>query len=214
MRQRVGFGLIAAVVLFGVIARAGGPIPATPASTTPATAADPTAEIQTSLGTITVALDRAHAPATVANFISYAKEGHFDGTVIYRVARGFVLQMGSYDANGAARPTHAPVALETSAGLSNVRGSVAMARADAPLSATAEFFINLDNNARLDADAKAPPNTTGYAVFGRVIRGMDVVDKIAAVPTGGDGPFPPQFTPATPVVIQKVKIADAPATEK
>jgi len=176
-------------------------------------ATGPSAHIQTSLGTITIALDRDHAPATVANFIAYAREGHFDGTVIYRVVPGFVLQMGSYDAEGNARSLHAPIPLETSSALSNARGTVAMARSDDPVSATAEFFINLDNNTPLDPTAGAAPNTTGYAVFGHVTNGMDVVDKIAAVPLhGGKGPFP-DAAPATPVVIEKVAI-DEPAAPK
>jgi len=174
-------------------------------------AANPEAQIRTSLGTITVTLDRAHAPATVANFIAYAKDGHFDGTVIYRAVPGFVLQMGSYDAEGSARSTHAPIPLETTGGLSNVRGTVAMARSEDPASATAEFFINLGDNARLDPNKNAPPNSTGYAVFGKVTGGMDVVDKIAATPlNGGKGPFP-DAAPATPVVIEKVTVTDGPA---
>ena len=169
-------------------------------------ATSPQAQIDTSLGTFTISLDRAHAPATVTNFIAYAKEGHFDGTVIYRVVPGFVIQMGSYEAEGAARSTRAPIPLETASGLSNVRGSVAMARSEDPASATAEFFINLDDNTRLDPDKNAPPNTTGYAVFGKVASGMDVVDKIAAAPLrGGKGPFP-DAAPATPVVIDKVTV--------
>ncbi len=168
--------------------------------------AEETARIETSLGTIAIALDRAHAPATVANFIAYAREGHFDGTMIYRVEPGFVIQMGSYTPAGAARPLHAPIPLETSNGLKNMRGSVAMARADNPSSATAEFFISLADNPSLDPAPGAPANTTGYTVFGRVISGMEVADKIAGVPLGGKGPFPPESTPATPVLIKKVTI--------
>src|SRR5215467_6820512 len=149
-----------------------------------AATADPQAQIETSLGTITVSLDAAHAPQTVANFVRYAHEGHFDGTVIYRVVPGFVLQMGSYDARGNPKPTHAPIALETATGLTNARGTLSMARAE-PNSATAEFFINLSDNASLDPKSGAPANTTGYAVFGHVTGGMDVVDRITAVPTGG-----------------------------
>jgi peptidyl-prolyl cis-trans isomerase A (cyclophilin A) len=172
----------------------------------------PQAQIATSLGTITVALDRARAPATVDNYIRYAREGHFDGTVFYRVVPGFVIQTGSYDAAGNPRGVHEPIALESANGLSNVRGAVAMARGDEPASATAEFFIDLDDNsAGLDPKPGAAPNTTGYAVFGRVIAGMDVVDKIAATPlAGGKGPFP-DAAPATAVVIVKVTISEAPA---
>jgi cyclophilin family peptidyl-prolyl cis-trans isomerase len=178
----------------------------------PATAQDmglPQAQIVTSLGTISVALDRAHAPATVENFIRYAREGHFDGTMVYRVVPTFVIQAGSYGADGKYRGLHAPIALES--GQSNVRGTLAMARGDEPVSATAEFFINLqDNGAGLDPKPGAAPNTTGYAVFGKVIAGMDVVDKIAALPTGnGKGPFP-DAEPVTPVVIEKVTVSGAP----
>lgn len=174
-------------------------------------AAMPQARIETSLGTITIALDRAHAPATVANFIAYVRDGHFDGTIIYRVEPGFVIQMGSFEANGASRPTRAPIALESANGLSNLRGAVAMARAEDPASATAEFFIDLADNTRLDAAPGAPPNTTGYAVFGHVTSGMDVVDRIAAMPLGGHGPFPPPSTPQTPITIVKVTVTDVPA---
>jgi cyclophilin family peptidyl-prolyl cis-trans isomerase len=171
-------------------------------------AAMPQAKIETSLGTITIALDRAHAPATVANFIAYARDGHFDGTMIYRVEPGFVIQMGSFEASGASRPTRAPIALESANGLSNLRGAVAMARAEDPASATAEFFIDLADNTPLDATPGAPPNTTGYAVFGHVVSGMDVVDRIAAMPLGGHGPFPPSSTPQTPITIVKVMVTD------
>ncbi len=171
-----------------------------------AAAADTQATIETSLGTITATLDDTHAPKTVANFVRYAREGHFDGTVIYRVVPGFVIQMGSYDAKGNAKPAHAAIALETAGGLTNARGTLSMARSD-PNSATAEFFINLSDNASLDPDASAPANTTGYAVFGHVTGGMDVVDKIVAVPLGGSaGPFPPEASPMEPVTITRVTV--------
>jgi cyclophilin family peptidyl-prolyl cis-trans isomerase len=165
------------------------------------------AHVKTSLGEFDIALDPEHAPKTVANFIRYAKEGHYDGTVIYRVAPGFVIQMGSYEPGGSSRPTHQPIPLESDNGLKNVRGSVAMARSDEPASATAEFFVNLADNDNLDPKPGAAPNTTGYAVFGKVVEGMSVVDQIAGAPNGGTkGPFPPDSTPANPVVIQKVTI--------
>jgi cyclophilin family peptidyl-prolyl cis-trans isomerase len=190
--MRIGFLLLAPALLLAV----------------PAEAA-PEARIETTLGTIVVALDAEKAPATVANFIRYAREGHYDGTVFYRVVPGFVLQAGSYRAGGVYKPTqHAPIPLETANGLSNLRGTIAMAREDKPQSATSEFFINLDDvNARgLDPKPAAAPGTTGYAVFGHVTEGLDVVDKIAAVRLGGGkGPFP-DFEPMTPVVILKVTI--------
>jgi len=174
-----------------------------------AAGADEIAQIETSLGTITVTLDRAHAPKTVANFVNYAREGHFDGTMIYRVEPGFVIQMGSYEASGISRPVYGPIPLESGNGLNNTRGSVAMARAEDAASATAEFFIDLANNANLDPAPGAAPNTTGYAVFGRVTSGMDVADKIAATPRGGKGPFPPESTPASPIEIRKVTISES-----
>jgi peptidyl-prolyl cis-trans isomerase A (cyclophilin A) len=165
------------------------------------------AHFKTSLGEFDVALDRAHAPKTVDNFIRYAKGGHFDGTVIYRVVPNFVLQMGSYDKSMNARPTKAPIALETASGLTNKRGTLSMARSDDPNSATAEFFINLADNDSLDPKPGAAPNTTGYAVFGKVVEGMAVSDQIAAVAlNGGKGPFP-DADPALPVVIESVTIA-------
>ena len=166
--------------------------------------------IQTSLGEIDVALDAAHAPKAVANFLRYARENHFDGTMIYRVVPGFVLQMGSYEPNGNARPTHDPIPLESANGLLNKRGTLSMARSNDPTSATAEFFINLSDNTNLDPEDGKTPNTTGYAVFGRVVEGMSVVDTIAAVPlNGGTGPFP-DADPASPVVISKVTVVGDP----
>lgn len=164
--------------------------------------------IETSLGTITLALDTAHAPVTVGNFVRYVKGGHYDKTVFYRVVPGFVVQAGSYDAQGNARSTKAPIKLESGNGLMNVRGAIAMARSSDPASATAEFFIDLSDNASLDAHPGDAPGTTGYAVFGHVTSGMDVVDKIAAVPTGGTiGPFPPDASPLTPVTIAKMTVS-------
>jgi cyclophilin family peptidyl-prolyl cis-trans isomerase len=160
--------------------------------------------ISTSMGDITLQLDSAHAPATVANFLRYAKEGHYDGTVVYRVVPGFVIQAGSWDADVHARPVHDPIALEANNGLNNVRGAVAMARLD-PNSATAEFFIDLADNGNLDHQANDTADTTGYAVFAHVVSGMDIVDKIAAVPLGDNGPMK-GAAPVDPVTINKVSI--------
>lgn len=161
--------------------------------------------IETSLGNITLELDRVHAPLTVDNFLRYVNEGHFDGTVVYRVVPGFVIQAGSWDADMHARPAHDPITLEANNGLSNVRGSVAMARRDDPASATAEFFIDLADNLTLDHQPTDTGNSTGYAVFGKVIAGMDVVDKIAAVPLGDHGPMP-GAAPVDPIVIRKASV--------
>jgi len=204
-------GLAAAALWAGQVA-AQTTITAGPAVAAAAVAAPPQAKVETSLGTFTITLDRTNAPKSVANFIAYAKERHFDGTAIYRVAPGFVIQMGSIEANGASRPTHAAIPLESANGLKNVRGSVSMARQNDPQSATAEFFVNLADNPNLDPAPGAAPNTTGYAVFGRISDGMDVVDRIAAVPLGGtQGPFPPGATPMSPVLIKKVMVIESPA---
>jgi cyclophilin family peptidyl-prolyl cis-trans isomerase len=166
--------------------------------------------VQTSLGTFDVALDPVHAPKATANFLRYVREGHFDGTMIYRVVPGFVLQMGSYEPNGDARPTHDPIPLESANGLLNQRGTLSMARSDDPNSATAEFFINLTDNNSLDPTEGKTPNTTGYAVFGKVVEGMSVIDTIAAVPLNGKmGPFP-DAAPAAPVIITKVTVVGDP----
>jgi cyclophilin family peptidyl-prolyl cis-trans isomerase len=164
----------------------------------------PQATIETSMGTIVIALDKAKAPATVRNFIRYAGERHFDGTVFYRVIPGALIQAGSYKAGGKFHGhLDSPVVFEGDNGLANVRGSVAMAHGDDPNSATAEFFIDLAALPTLDHSA----TNTGFAVFGHVVSGMDVVDKIAKAALGGKGPFPPQATPLEPVTIEKVTIS-------
>jgi peptidyl-prolyl cis-trans isomerase A (cyclophilin A) len=155
--------------------------------------------MDTSLGTIVIELDAAKAPKTVANFVDYVKAGHYDGTIFHRVIPDFMIQGGGMTAEMQEKPTRAPIPLESRNGLTNVRGSVAMARTSNPDSATAQFFINIKDNAFLDAANSR--DGTGYAVFGKVVSGMDVVDKIWAVPTGSKGPY--QNVPVTPVVIRK-----------
>lgn len=174
--------------------------------------AQPEARFETNLGNFTILLEADKAPVTVSNFIRYAKKGHYNGTVFYRVVPDFVIQAGSLGADGKWRKLNKPIPVETAAGLSNLRGTIAMAREDKPLSTQAEFFINLaDSNAKgLDPKPGDAPNTTGYAVFGHVTSGMEVVDAIAATPIGGNvGPFPANY-PKTPVVIKKVTIGEAP----
>jgi cyclophilin family peptidyl-prolyl cis-trans isomerase len=162
--------------------------------------------IDTSMGYISVQLDAVHAPQSVANILRYVREKHYDGTCFYRVAKGFVIQMGSWTPKMEGRPVHeGPVPLEANNGLHNLRGTLALGREEAPDSAKAEFFINLADNLGLDHSADDPGNTTGYAVFGQVIDGMDVVDAIGNVPTGDGGPMPGQW-PLTPVVVKKVVI--------
>ena len=162
--------------------------------------------ISTSMGNITLQLDSVRAPKSVANVLRYVKEKHYDNTAFYRVAKGFVIQMGSFDANGKGRGIHpGGVPLEANNGLSNLRGTVALGRADAPDSATAEFYINLADNTPLDHKADDPGNTTGYAVCGQVTSGMDVVDAIGEVPVGDNGPMPGQ-APVTPIIVKKVTL--------
>ena len=139
-------------------------------------------KLATSMGDIVLQLDADKAPKTVANFLQYVQAGHYSGTVFHRVIDGFMIQGGGMGADMQEKPTRAPIPLESRNGLSNVRGSVAMARTMVPDSATAQFFINLNDNLRLDAAQSADGN--GYAVFGKVIEGMDVVERIKAVPVG------------------------------
>lgn len=174
----------------------------------------PRVKIVTTKGTITLALDAEHAPATVQNFLRYAREGFFNNTVIYRVVPGFVVQMGGVDMSGHGRPHRGPIPLETSSGLKNVRGAVAMARDVKPNTGDTEFFIDLADNSPLDPKAGDAPNTTGYAVFGAVESGMDILDDIAKQPTkGGYGPFK-DAAPKTPIKILKIIAPPAPKAAK
>ena len=158
--------------------------------------------VKTSLGDITLELYPDKAPKSVENFLGYVKSGFYDGTLFHRVIAGFMIQGGGFGKDLRQKPTKAPIAIESKNGLSNVRGSLAMARTMDPNSATAQFFINTVDNQRLDYAGDANP---GYAVFGKVIAGLDVVDKIRAVPTGAQGPFRSDV-PTTPVVIEKVSL--------
>ena len=139
-------------------------------------------KLSTSMGDIVLQLDADKAPKTVANFVQYVQVGHYGGTVFHRVIDGFMIQGGGMSADLQEKPTRAPIPLESKSGLSNLRGTVAMARTMIPDSATAQFFINVGDNVRLDATNS--PDGHGYAVFGKVIEGMDVVDRIKAVPVG------------------------------
>jgi cyclophilin family peptidyl-prolyl cis-trans isomerase len=162
--------------------------------------------ISTSMGDITLQLDSVRAPKSVANVLGYVRRKHYDGTVFYRVAKGFVIQMGSWEANGKGRGVSpAPVPLEANNGLSNLRGAVGLGREEAPDSAKAEFYINVSDNTALDHKPGDPGNSTGYAVFGQVISGMEVVDAINNVPVGDNGPMPGQ-APVTPILVKKVSI--------
>ena len=163
--------------------------------------AAPTVELQTGQGVITIEFDAAKAPKTVENFLKYAKDGHYNGTIFHRVIPGFMIQGGGFDKEMKEKPTGAPLINEGKNGLKNLRGTIAMARRADPNSATAQFFINHKDNPSLDYPQ---PDGAGYAVFGKVTKGIEVVDKIAQVPTGNRSMH--QNVPVTPVVIESVKI--------
>ena len=162
------------------------------------------AVMETSLGTITLELNEDKAPETVRNFAEYVTSGHYDGTIFHRVIDGFMIQGGGFTKDMNQKPTREPIRNEAMNGLKNDRGTIAMARTMIVDSATSQFFINLVDNGFLDY--RGPdPRTFGYAVFGRVTDGMDVVDRIAKVKTGFAGPH--QNVPEEPIVIKKVHIA-------
>ena len=162
-------------------------------------------KLATSMGDVVIQLDAEKAPKTVANFVQYVKDGHYDGLVFHRVIATFMIQGGGFDPDMKEKPTRAPIPLESRNGLSNQRGTIAMARTSVPDSATSQFFINVVDNPRLDFTSEANGSTWGYCVFGKVISGLDVVDKIKAVPTGAQGPFKSDV-PTTPVVIEKISV--------
>ena len=163
----------------------------------PATAQ--TVRLSTTMGDIVVELDAARAPRTVENFLQYVRDGHYNGTVFHRVIPNFMIQGGGFTTDLRQKPTRGPIPLESRNGLSNVRGTLAMARTQVPDSATAQFFVNLADNLFLDQPRS--PDRQGYAVFGRVVAGLDVVERIQGVATGNRGPH--QNVPLQPVVIQR-----------
>ena len=158
--------------------------------------------LATSMGDITIELDAKKAPKSVENFMQYVKAGHYNGTIFHRVIPNFMVQCGGMQPDMKEKTTRPPIALESRNGLSNTRGSVAMARTAVPDSATAQFFINVKDNAFLDQTSARDGN--GYAVFGKVIKGMEVVDKIKDVATGSRGPH--QDVPTEPVVIKTATV--------
>jgi len=168
----------------------------------PANPANPIVVLETSLGDIVIELRQDRAPVSVQNFLAYARSGHYDGTIFHRVLKGFMIQGGGYTPDLESRPTRPPIRNEATNGLRNLRGTVAMARSSAVRSATAEFFINVEDNSKLNHRGLTP-DMYGYAVFGRVLEGMDVVDRIAAVavkPVDGH-----EAVPVEPIVIRRVR---------
>ena len=163
-----------------------------------------TVMLSTSEGDITLELDREKAPRTVDNFVQYVRSGHYDGTIFHRVIDNFMIQGGGMQPNMIEKATRAPIPLEARNGLQNLRGTVAMARTMAPDSATAQFFINVRDNAFLDAANSRDGH--GYAVFGRVVAGMEVVERIKSAPTTTRGPH--QNVPVTPILIRKATLLE------
>jgi peptidyl-prolyl cis-trans isomerase A (cyclophilin A) len=161
-----------------------------------------TVKLATSAGDIVVELDAAKAPKTVENFLAYVKAGHYNGTIFHRVIDGFMIQGGGMTPDMKEKPTKAPIPLESKNGLVNARGTLAMARTMVPDSATAQFFINVKDNDFLNAANARDGN--GYAVFGKVVAGLDVVDKIKGVATGNKGMH--QNVPVEPVVIKTATV--------
>ncbi|MGR3905681.1 peptidylprolyl isomerase [Burkholderia sp. SR8] len=160
-------------------------------------------ELHTNHGVIKLELDAAKAPKTVENFLNYVKKGHYDGTVFHRVINGFMIQGGGFEPGLKQKPTDAPIDNEANNGLKNDNYTIAMARTNDPHSATAQFFINVNDNDFLNHSSPTPQGW-GYAVFGKVVEGQDVVDKIKAVKTGNAGFH--QDVPADDVVIEKAVV--------
>ncbi|MGB1111054.1 MAG: peptidylprolyl isomerase [Gammaproteobacteria bacterium] len=163
----------------------------------------PRVAIETSMGNIVLELDAEKAPKSVENFLAYVDDGFYEGTIFHRVIPNFMIQGGGYDTSYVRKPTRAAIENEADNGLRNARGTIAMARTQAPHSATAQFFINHRDNSFLNYSGKSLRGW-GYAVFGRVMEGMDVVDEIANVRTGKGGPFP-ENAPQTKVIIKAVR---------
>ena len=170
-----------------------------------AVAADPQVDIKTNVGTIRLELYPDKAPLTVANFLKYVQDGHYDGTIFHRVIVNFMVQGGGFDRNFQQKKTRDPIRNEAEralkAGLKNEIGTVAMARTSNPHSATAQFFINTNDNTFLNAGAR----DAGYTVFGKVVSGLDIIGNISNMPTGAGGPFP-KDVPRDMVIIEKVTI--------
>ena len=164
-------------------------------------------KLQTNLGDIVLELNDEKAPKTVANFLGYVNDGFYNGTIFHRVIDNFMIQGGGFTESLQKKGTKAPIENEASNGLKNVKGSIAMARTNAPHSATAQFFINVVNNDFLDY-RNPTPRGWGYAVFGKVVQGMDVVDKIRKIPTGPGGQFP-KDVPQAAVIIENASVVEA-----
>ena len=211
-RMRLRTLLLLAAALLAPLAQAQPPRPvpdASPAETAPPPAAPLRVLLVTSAGEITLELDPAAAPRTVENFLAYARDGHYNGTVFHRVVPGLLVQGGGFTPDLQPKPVREPVPFEGGNGLANRRGSVAAARDRGVLdSATTQFFINLGDNPQFDGQSGDDPYTAGYVVFGRVVLGMDVIERFAAAPTSAQAPFA-GWVPVTPVVIERVVLLES-----
>jgi len=201
--------LLLATLPFGAFAAAA-PMLATAAPPPPLADLPPVrVAMLTSLGRVLLELDPARAPQTVANFLAYVDAGHYNGTIFHRVVPNLLVQGGAFTPDLQAKPERAPVPLEAGNGLSNLRGSIAAARRpDARDSASTQFFINVVDNPQFDPVDPASDIGAGYAVFGRVVEGMDVVDRMRGVETGAQGPFRSRV-PTTPILIERMARLDA-----
>ncbi len=199
VRRLAALSLLAGLLSLTSPASADAPAPATPAPVR--------VRIETSQGNFVIQLDAERAPLSTANFLSYAKTGFYNGTIFHRVVSNFVIQGGGYDEKYQVKPTSPAVPNESGNGLSNKRGSVGLARGEAPHSGNAQFYVNLTDNENLDPT----PLRWGYAVFGRVVEGMEVIDRLGHVETGKGGPFP-ENVPVQAIVIQKVVLLNAAGT--
>lgn len=173
-------------------------------SATTAYAANPKVIMTTNVGAITIELDADKAPKSVGNFLNYVQQGYYNGTIFHRVISDFMIQGGGFTPDLQRKPTNAPIMNEANNGLKNLKGTLAMARTNDPHSGTAQFFINVKDNDFLNHRAPTPRGW-GYAVFGKVIKGMNVVEKIRNVQTGSKGPFRSDV-PRTDIIIQKVEL--------
>ena len=167
----------------------------------PEALSDPQVRFETSLGAFVMELDRDRAPLTVENFLTYVREGYYEGTVFHRVIQGFVAQGGGFTANMQEKSPERSVVNESGNGLSNLRGTVGLARTNAPHSGNAQFYINLDDN----TDLNPRPTRWGYTVFGTIVEGMEVVDEIGHVPTGAGGTFD-RNVPVQPILVERAEI--------
>ena len=192
---------LATLVILAGLAAAPAALAEAPATPGAADGAPTHVRIDTNLGSFTIELATARAPLTVANFINYVRAGHYNGTIFHRVIANFVIQAGGFDDKLQSKPAATTVANESGNGLSNKRGTVGLARGDSPHSGNAQFYVNLTDNDDLDPT----PLRWGYAVFGKIVEGMDVVERIGHTPTGATGPFA-KDAPLDAVVIKHAEL--------